>query len=69
VLQWLCEQLPQEWEELELPALSVFPLDDMAQQVTSFFTLPLPHFSHFTEAAAESERRNFSKTAPHCRHL
>jgi hypothetical protein len=41
----------------------------MAQQVTSFSTLALPHFSHFTESAAESERRNFSKTFPHFRHL
>jgi len=69
VLQWLPEQLLQEWEEAEWPALSLFPADDMAQQVTIFSTLELPHFSHFTEAAAAMERRNFSNSAPHFRHL
>jgi hypothetical protein len=69
VLQEWLEQLPQEWEELELPALSLLPPDDMAQQEISFFTLALPHFSHTTGAAAEMERRYFSKIAPHCRHL
>jgi hypothetical protein len=54
---------------LELPALSLFPADEMAQQETSFFTLALPHFSHFTDAAAEMECRNFSKTIPHFWHL
>jgi len=66
--EWL-EQLPQEWDDLEEPALSVFPPDEMAQQVTSFSTLALPHFSHVTESAAANERRNFSKTLPHFRHL
>jgi hypothetical protein len=37
----------------------------MAQQETSFFTWLLPHFSHFTESAAENVRKNFSKTFPH----
>jgi hypothetical protein len=69
VLQWLPEQLPQEWEDLELPELSLLPPDEMAQQETSFSTLALPHFSHFTAPAAASVRRNFSKTAPHFRHL
>jgi len=54
---------------LEEPALSLFPPDDMAQQETSFSTLALPHFSHFTESAAASVRRNFSKIFPHFRHL
>jgi hypothetical protein len=54
---------------LELPALSLFLPDEIAQQETSFFTLALPHFSHFTESTAASERSNFSKTAPHCWHL
>jgi hypothetical protein len=54
---------------LEEPAFSLLPPDEMAQQVTIFSTLTLPHFSHFTEAAAEMERRNFSKIAPHFRHL
>ncbi len=66
--EWL-EQLPQEWDDLEEPELSAFPPDEMAQQETSFFTLELPHFSHVTEAAAESERTNFSKTRPHFWHL
>jgi hypothetical protein len=66
--EWL-EQLPQEWDDLEEPALSLFPPDEMAQQVTIFFTLALPHFSHFTDTAAEMERRNFSKIAPHFWHL
>jgi hypothetical protein len=69
VLQWLPEQLPQEWEEPDPPALSLFPPDEMAQQLTSFFTLALPHFSHCTESAADMVRRNFSKTRPHFRHL
>jgi hypothetical protein len=69
VLQWLCEQLPQDEEDLELPTLSLFLPDDMAQQVTSFSTLALPHFSHFTDTTAEIERRNFSKTKPHFWHL
>jgi hypothetical protein len=51
------------------PVLSVLPPDEMAQQETSFSTLALPHFSQVTEAAADMERRNFSKTAPHFRHL
>jgi hypothetical protein len=54
---------------LELPTLSLFPPDEIAQQETSFFTLALPHFSHFTESAAANERRNFSKTTPHFWHL
>jgi len=54
---------------LELPAFSLFPPDEMAQQETSFCTLELPHFSHFTSVAAESERMNFSNTLPHFRHL
>jgi hypothetical protein len=66
--EWL-EQLPQEWDDLEEPALSLFPPDEMAQQEISFFTLALPHFSHLTEETAAGERRNFSKTAPHFRHL
>jgi hypothetical protein len=69
VLQWLPEQLPQEWEDVELPEPLLFPPEEMAQQETSFSTLALPHFSHFTEAAAARVRRNFSKTAPHFRHL
>lgn len=69
MLQWLWEQLPQEWEEAEWPALSLFPPDDMAQQETIFSTLELPHFSHFIEAAADTERKNFSNSAPHFRHL
>ena len=66
--EWLA-QLPHEWEDLEEPALSVLPPDEMAQQVTSFCTLALPHFSHFTAAAADRERRNFSNSAPQARHL
>jgi len=54
---------------LELPAFSLFPPDEMAQQEISFSTLALPHFSHFTASVPESERRNFSKTLPHFRHL
>jgi hypothetical protein len=54
---------------LEEEAFSLFPPDEMAQQVTIFFTLALPHFSHFTSAAAESERMNFSNTLPHFWHL
>jgi hypothetical protein len=54
---------------LEELALSLFPPDEMAQQETNFFTRALPHFSHVTVAAAESERRNFSKTRPHFWHL
>jgi hypothetical protein len=54
---------------LEAAALPFFPPDEMAQQETSFCTLELPHFSHFTESAAANERKNFSKTAPHFRHL
>lgn len=72
MLQWLPEQLPHEWEEWEEwdeAAPSLFPPDEMAQQLTSFSTLALPHFSHFTEAAADRERRNFSNSAPHLRHL
>jgi hypothetical protein len=69
VLQEWLEQLPQEWDDLEEPALSLFPPDDMAQQEISFFTLRLPHFSHFTSVAAESERINFSNTLPHFWHL
>jgi hypothetical protein len=69
VLQWLPEQLAQEWEDVDLPELSLLPPDEMAQQVTSFSILTLPHFSHFTESAAASVRRNFSKTFPHFRHL
>jgi hypothetical protein len=69
VLQEWLEQLPQEWDDLEEPALSAFPPDDMAQQETSFLTLELPHFSHFTAVAAEMERRNFSKSRPHFWHL
>jgi len=41
----------------------------MAQQETIFFTLELPHFSHVTPAAADSERTNFSNTLPHFWHL
>jgi len=41
----------------------------MAQQETSFSTLALPHFSHFTVEAVVRERRNFSNSAPHFRHL
>jgi len=63
------EQLPQEWEDLAGPAPALFPPDAMAQQVTSFSTLALPHFSHVTEAAAAADRRNFSNSAPHFRHL
>jgi hypothetical protein len=51
------------------PAPALFPPDEIAQQVTIFSTLALPHFSHITESAAASVRRNFSKTAPHFRHL
>jgi hypothetical protein len=69
VLQWLPEQLPQEWEDVEFPELSPLPPEEMAQQETSFSTLLLPHFSHFTDPAAASVRRNFSKTAPHFLHL
>lgn len=69
VLQEWLEQLVQEWEDVEEPALSFFPPAEMAQQETSFFTRALPHFSHLTELAAESERRNFSKTLPHFWHL
>jgi hypothetical protein len=69
VLQEWLEQLVQEWDDLEESAFSLFPPDEMAQQVTSFLTLALPHFSHLTEVAAESERRNFSKTLPHFWHL
>jgi hypothetical protein len=69
VLQEWLEQLPQEWDDLDKPALSVLPPDEMAQQVTSFSTLALPHFSHVTAAAAARERRNFSNSAPHFRHL
>jgi hypothetical protein len=54
---------------VELPELSLLPPDDTAQQETSFSTLALPHFSHFTVEAADSERRNFSNSAPHFRHL
>jgi hypothetical protein len=54
---------------LEELALSPLPPDEMAQQETIFSTLELPHFSHFTEAAADTERRNFSNSAPHFRHL
>lgn len=66
--EWL-EQLPQEWEDLDEPALSVFPPAEMAQQLTSLVTWELPHFSHFTVEAAAKERRNFSNSAPHLRHL
>jgi hypothetical protein len=59
----------QEWDDLDEPELSLFPPDEMAQQETSFSTLGLLHFSHVTEPAADDERRNFSKTAPHFRHL
>jgi hypothetical protein len=69
VLQWLPEQLPQEWEDPAFPEPSLLPPEEMAQQETSFSTLALPHFSHFTESAAAMVRRNFSKTAPHFRHL
>lgn len=69
MLQLWLEQLPQEWDDVEEPALSVLPPDEMAQQVTSFSTLALPHFSHFTDEAAASVRRNFSNSAPHLRHL
>jgi hypothetical protein len=69
VLQEWLEQLPQEWEDFEEPALAVFTPAEMAQQETCFFTRALPHFSHVTEAAAENERRNFSKTRPHFWHL
>jgi len=69
VLQWLPEQLPQEWDDFDEPELSPFPPEEMAQQETSFSTRLLPHFSHFTESAAASERRNFSNSAPHFRHL
>jgi hypothetical protein len=69
VLQEWLEQLPQEWEDLELPEpWSLLP-EEMAQQETNFLTLALPHFSHFTDAAAEMERRNFSNTLPHFWHL
>ncbi len=63
------EQVPQEEEELEEPVSLPLPPDEMAQQETSFSTLELPHFSHFTVEAAASERRNFSNTLPHFRHL
>jgi hypothetical protein len=69
VLQEWLEQLEQEWDDEEEPALFVLPPDDMAQQVTSFCTLALPHFSHVTESAADMVRRNFSNSAPHFRHL
>jgi len=69
VLQEWLEQLPQEWDDLEEPALSVLPPDEMAQQETNFSTRALPHFSHFTDEAADSERKNFSNSAPHFRHL
>jgi hypothetical protein len=68
VLQCPPEQLPQEWEELEFPWLPPFPPEETAQQVTSFRTLALPHFSHFTVAAADRVRRNFSNSAPHFWH-
>jgi hypothetical protein len=54
---------------LDEAALSVFPPDEMAQQVTSLVTCELPHLSHLTDEAADSERRNFSNSAPHLRHL
>jgi len=54
---------------VEEPEFPLFPPDEIAQQETSFSTWPLPHFSHFTDPAAASVRRNFSKTAPHFRHL
>ena len=66
--EWL-EQLPQEWEDVEEPALSVLPPEEMAQQLTCFCTRGLPHFSHFTEEAAAIVRRNFSNSAPQARHL
>jgi hypothetical protein len=69
VLQEWLEQLPQECDDLEEPEPSIFPPEDTAQQVTSFSTLVLPHFSHFTAAAADMERTNFSNTFPHFRHL
>jgi hypothetical protein len=69
VLQEWLEQLPQEWDDLAEPVLALLPPDDMAQQETSFSTLALPHFSHFTVAAADMDRRNFSNTLPHFRHL
>jgi hypothetical protein len=69
VLQEWLEQLPQDWDDLDEPTLCVLPPDEMAQQVTSFSTLALPHFSHVTVEAAARERRNFSNTFPHLRHL
>jgi hypothetical protein len=69
VLQWLPEQLPQDEEDLELAAPAPLPPDEIAQQETSFSTLALPHFSQVTDPAAARVRRNFSKTAPHFRHL
>jgi hypothetical protein len=69
VLQEWLEQLVQEWDDLDVPALALFPPDEMAQQDTSFCTLELPHFSQVTDEAAETERRNFSNTLPHFWHL
>jgi len=69
VLQEWLEQLPQEWDDFDEPELSPLPPEEMAQQVTSFSTLALPHFSHVTEDAADKERRNFSNSAPHFLHL
>jgi hypothetical protein len=69
VLQLWLEQLPQEWDDVEEPEAPPLPPDEMAQQVTSLSTLALPHFSHFTVEAADIDRRNFSNTLPHLRHL
>jgi hypothetical protein len=65
---WL-EQLPQEWDDVEEAEPPPLPPDETAQQVTSLSTLALPHFSQVTEEAADMERRNFSNTFPHFRHL
>ena len=63
------EHVPQDEDDLDEPALSLFPADEMAQPVISFSTRALPHFSHFTVEADDKELRNFSNSAPHFRHL
>jgi len=63
------EQVLQDEEEPEEAESPPLPPEEMAQQETSFSTLELPHFSHLTVEAADAERRNFSNTLPHFRHL
>jgi hypothetical protein len=63
------EQVPQDEEELDESESPPLPPDEIAQQETSLTTCELPHFSHFTVAAADAERRNFSNTLPHFLHL